>query len=241
MGFFEFEIVTVLFLGLLWGYLGIPRIIWDCGPIDLLFWSVIDILWFNGRARTLARLHAGHEIRGAHTAILICHTKRIPFLPVTDDNIYACGVDLVISHLLAHRLPFRVYECYTPEDARRVMADRDAESLWIFGHGLKSGILFGRDVTLRYDEMRDAPRKTFIGQFHCNADGGLSLADYLSRDGGSAFVRDGYRCTHQNRRDIRMLLSVGSDLFGTPLGGSTGSLPTLVRETSKPMAAVEGV
>jgi hypothetical protein len=240
MSIFEFEIVTVLFLGLLWGYLGIPRIIWDCGPIDLLFWSIIDILRFNGRARTLARQYAGPGIRGAHTAILICHTKRIPFLPVTDDNIYACGVDLVIGHFLARDLPFRVYECYAPEDVRRVIADPDAEALWIFGHGRKSGILFGHDTVLRYDEMHKAPRKSFIGQFHCNAEGGLSLADRISRAGGSSFVRDGYRCTHQNRRDIRLLLSAGSGLFGTPLK-SAAVPPQLARETSKPVAAVEGV
>lgn len=240
MSFFEFEIVTVLFLGLLWGYLGIPRIIWDCGPIDLLIWSVIDMIRFNGRARTLARQYADSEIRGTHTAILICHMKRIPFLSVTDDNIYACGVDLVIGHLLANNLPFRIYECYSPEDARRVITDPDAESLWIFGHGMKSGILFGRDTMLRYDEVVDAPRKAFIGQFHCNADGGLSLADHLSRDRGNAFVRDGYRCTRQNRRDIRMLLSVGgSGLFGTPLKGSAES--PLVHEMPRPMVTVEGV
>src|SRR5690606_29636089 len=105
--------------------------------------------------------------------------------------------------------------------------------------GMKSGILFGHGSVLCYDEVRNAPKKTFVGQFHCNPGGGRSLADHLSKDGGKAFVRDGYRCTRQNRRDIRMLLSAGDDLFGTSRSAAA-CLPARAG-IPKPLPAVDGL
>ncbi|MDI6718366.1 MAG: hypothetical protein QMD46_01960 [Methanomicrobiales archaeon] len=142
---------------------------------------------------------------GRHAGIMICHQKRIPFLETTDERMYACGVDILIEHFLKHGIPFNVYDCYTPEDGSRVIRNPDVSSLWIFGHGMKSGIYFGYKETLHYAEMHDAPKKEFIGQFHCNALGGRSLADYIGTEGCS-FVEEGYRCTHQNRKAIRRLL-----------------------------------
>lgn len=144
-------------------------------------------------------------MNGRHAGIMICHQKRIPFLQATDEKIYACGVDILIEHFLKHDTPFNVYNCYTPEEAGRVIRNPDVATLWIFGHGMKSGIYFGRNETLHYAELHDAPKKEFIGQFHCNALGGLSLADYIGQE-GRWFVEDGYRCTHQNRKAIRQLL-----------------------------------
>jgi hypothetical protein len=206
MGIVEFKIITLLFLVSMWINFKIPQILWDCGPINLVCWSGIDILRFNGRAKRMAQACKKRRMQGDHAGIMICHKRRIPYLKVTDEKIYACGVDLVIEHFRRHGVPFNVYNCYSPREAKDVICNKNVRSLWIFGHGMRAGIHFGHNRTFHYREVRNAPKKDFIGQFHCNAEGGRSLADYILREGGLEFVSNGYRCTHQNRKDIGSLL-----------------------------------
>ncbi|VVB61642.1 Uncharacterised protein [uncultured archaeon] len=134
-----------------------------------------------------------------HNAIIVAYTSSYqkPLL-------YACGIDILIKHFRDKEESYKIYDCNNSEQFRRVVFDKNVKSLYVFGHGEKHDIKLGNEI-FHYCELENAPKKEFIAQFHCNHNGGNSLADYLIRNKINRFVSDGTRTLPQNRKDITEL------------------------------------
>lgn len=100
-------------------------------------------------------------------------------------------------------VPHHLYLCKKPEEAMTVINDKNITHVWIFGHGLRHGLDFGKEF-LYYCQLESAPRKKFIGQYHCNSMGGMSLVDYNNPSA--------YDITQSNRRPRENKKSIVSKL-----------------------------
>jgi len=115
-----------------------------------------------------------------HHAVIITHKRK------SNENgkylfaDYAGGIEIVINSLKNHNppIPFRIYESDKVQDVIDIIKNPHSTFLWIFGHGQRNK-LFLVDGQLCYFLVRDAPKKEFIGQYHCSSLIGNSLADYL--------------------------------------------------------------
>ena len=146
-----------------------------------------------------AKKHPEYQSEKNHHAIIVVHKR-----PSTKPTAYADGVDLLIDFFNKNKEPYKVYHCSNSNDFKRVLGNEKATKLWIFGHGSRHAIGFGKKDRLYYCEVRDYPAKEYIGQFHCNDGMGKSLADYLSPKNN--FVSDSLRYTLQNRKAIKKIL-----------------------------------
>lgn len=119
-----------------------------------------------------------------------------------DSAIFTNGIDLIIYSIKNKRQLLRVYECFTPEDAKKIILNPNVKNLWIFGHGDVDTLDFGKNGILHYWIFKDIEKKDLIGQFHCNttaSKGYPSLADFILKPNGKKIVPPGFRCPHQNR------------------------------------------
>jgi hypothetical protein len=176
----------------------IYKIVRDVGIRNITY-SVRDFFKFNKMIEL--KFGENHQIEqfGPHSAAIVA-VKPGP----NGRSGLLGGIDLLETyHREQLHLPFSVYICDTKERVKEIICDKNVEKIWIFGHGTYYGLNVGGDF-LGYIELKDAPKKDFIGQFHCCADADcrVSLADLILKPEGKKFVKEGYRCVHQNRKDI---------------------------------------
>ena len=145
-----------------------------------------------------AKKHHEYQSEKNHHAIIVAHKR-----PSTKPTAYADGVDLLIN-FFKNKEPYKVYHCSNSNDFKRVLENKKAMKLWIFGHGSRHTLSFGKKDRLYYCDVRDYPAKEYIAQFHCNDGMGKSLADYLSPKNN--FVTNSKRDVFQNRKDIKKIL-----------------------------------
>ena len=124
---------------------------------------------------------------------------------------YPSGVDLLIRHFLKNKEPYKIYRCFNPPRFKEVIEDGKAKNLWIFGHGSRGSIQFGKKDKLCYSEFEglNLP-KVWIAQFHCCHKMEKSLADYLHPQ--ESFISTSYRRGIQNRKDIKDILREGENI-----------------------------
>lgn len=126
------------------------------------------------------RLKTPNE-KETHNAIIITHYKHQIKTPV-----YSDGFPKLIKNFQKNGIPYVIYNCYEPNDFKNVVYNPYAQNLWIFGHGFRGGLNFGAGRNQYYHELTDAPKKFFIGQFHCNPQthpSEQSLAEIISTYG----------------------------------------------------------
>ena len=136
-----------------------------------------------------------------HTGIVIIHYN----WPLKDISLV--GVDTLIKGIY-EKEPYKIYNCYEPEEIMLVVKNPKVKRLWIFGHGVKHGVSTDSG-TLYYCNFQNEPQKEFVAQLHCNPQGGKSSCDYLLDRPlpGNCIVSDSYRHAIQNVLDIRRYLS----------------------------------
>ena len=153
--------------------------------------------------------------KGRHAAGLIA-IKKPNFFSKDDVSVFADGIDLLLNFFQERttEIPFHVYVCYFPDDAKRIIENPNIESIWIFGHGHFFGIDFGKRGFLKYCLLKDAGKKKFIAQLHCNdsSSSGCSLADFILTENGQKYVKEGFRYTRLNRLAIEYGNSIGWDM-----------------------------
>jgi len=166
----------------------------DCGINSLV--GILDYIRFAESNKKLVKLHQ-NNLQIPHAAVIIALRNKW-----NDDYIYADGFDLLVNYFENRGIPFRFYECHTPDEASLYISNPNSEKIWIFGHGQIDSLDFGNGGILRYCKLKNVEKKDFIGQFHCNSyaeQGFPSLADLILKPNGKKFVKWGYRCPHQNR------------------------------------------
>ncbi len=132
------------------------------------------------------------------------HSGVIIALRGKSESIYCEGFELLKQYFEENNILFNFYVCRTPEDAKTVIENDKVEKIWIFGHGYIGGLDFGENGVLKYGDLKNAPKKDFIGQFHCNTEAKIcnSLADFILKPNGKKFVHEGFRCVRMNREAI---------------------------------------
>jgi hypothetical protein len=113
-----------------------------------------------------------------HHAIIIAH-KTIAINGEYNRSDYLSGIDLLIEKFQKYpnKINYKIYEVDSKEQVIPIINDLKTTHLWIFGHGQRNKLRF-QSGNLCYFEVRDAPKKQFVGQYHCNTLIGNSLADY---------------------------------------------------------------
>jgi hypothetical protein len=92
---------------------------------------------------------------------------------------YVCGIDILINEFQfsSKEINYKIYEVTTKEQVIPIFMNDRTTHLWIFGHGQRNKLRF-KGGDLCYFEIRNAPQKVFIGQYHCNSIYGRSFGDY---------------------------------------------------------------
>ena len=111
-----------------------------------------------------------------HHAIIIAHKNSASIEKI---RLYMDGMDILIKRFRCNKTPtnYKIYEITSKNEAIQIICNPQTTHLWIFGHGARNKLRFDSG-NLYYQEVRNARRKIFIGQYHCNSLFGRSLADY---------------------------------------------------------------
>ena len=132
-----------------------------------------------------------------HDAIIIVHEK------IAEKYMYGCGIDLLIDFFMEKEIPYKLYHCYDLNTFEEIVRNQKAVNLWLFGHGSRGSIFCG-NKDIKYEKLKDAPRKGYVYQFHCNSGNDKSLAEYLSN--GRGYVNNRTSNMIQNREHIKQIL-----------------------------------
>lgn len=114
--------------------------------------------------------------------------------------IYFSDIMLLIELLKRKNQPFKLLTKFDKKRFDDMIYDKNCKGLYILGHGSRHGLLISADEMLYYCEYKDAPKKDFVVQLHCNHGKGESLADYLCAK--EEFPTDKKRAIHENREYI---------------------------------------
>lgn len=118
------------------------------------------------------------------------------------------GIEILTKGLDELKESYIVYRCSSPQRFQEIINKNNTKRIWIFSHGLKHGVGFGKEI-LYYCEVGEQyketglPPKEYIKQLHCNHYGGKSLADYLCDSKEKSFVTDNTRNVKDNRKYIK--------------------------------------
>ena len=115
---------------------------------------------------------------------------------------YASGIDLLIDHFQKQSIPHKIVVCDNSDVFLTEIMCNKAKNIWIFGHGDRHGVCFGKKKYFPYCKLKNAPKKKFIAQLHCSNGDGKALWEFIASSPG-IFSND-YRNHLQNREDIKM-------------------------------------
>lgn len=152
---------------------------------------VIILLWF-GYNYLSVKTAQDNAIKGEYDAIVLTN-KRL------DDKraIYLSGVGLLIRYLKKKNKPFKIMKSFDDKQFRELIYDTNCRGLYIMGHGTRHYLRIDKKI-IEYKEFRDAPKKEFVVQLHCNHDGGESLADLIALNKDKSYVSNGTRDIFDN-------------------------------------------
>lgn len=144
----------------------------------LFFLLICHPLYASFYTRNLINEYPEFNCSFQHHAIIIAHNapQKSGKFTFTD---YLSGADILIRRfrIEGRRINYKVYEVNKKEQIIPIILNEKTTHLWIFGHGMRNKLaLFGGHLC--YYEVRHAPKKVFIGQYHCNSFLGKSLGDY---------------------------------------------------------------
>lgn len=99
--------------------------------------------------------------------------------PDDDIGLFTQGICWLLKYFKNINQSYKVYLNPNPREFKQIVNDEKADRLYIFGHGKRNCLKFESGLYIKYKELKDYPKKQFIGQYHCNHGGGKSLADYI--------------------------------------------------------------
>ena len=114
-----------------------------------------------------------------HHAIIVAHKTKPNDDGSFNSDDYFDGIDILITKFCKHnpQINFRIYDVSTKEEAIPIFFNENATHLWIFGHGKRHQLALYQEF-LNYYDVKNCPKKEFIGQYHCNSLFWRSIVDY---------------------------------------------------------------
>ena len=145
----------------------------------LIGYALFNELNTSRRTIDLIKKYPQSNFQIPHHAIIISHKKPPNKNGIFNEEDYSDGVDILIDKFRIHQpqISYQVYDVCSREDVIPIIYNENATHLWIFGHGARHKLRLLRG-DLNYYDVRDAPKKEFIGQYHCNSQFWKSFADY---------------------------------------------------------------
>lgn len=156
-------------------------------------------LWAkNGRA--CVKNYEKFDDTGEEHAIFMVNFKD---KAIIDKNYYVfgSGVDILVDYLIVKSIKFKIFNCHNSSCFDKAIKTTPAQNIWIFGHGDRHGISFGKQDYYTYCKLMGTNRRSFIAQLHCCNDDGTTLWEFLSDRPGIFF--EGYHTPVQNREAIK--------------------------------------
>jgi hypothetical protein len=138
-----------------------------------------------------------------HNAIIVVHNILQIKTPPYGDRI-----DELVEYFKKNNRQYILYNCYDTDDFSRIVYNPLALNLWIFGHGTKSSIHFSVDNNQNYSKFVDAPKKFFIGQFHCNGSDDPSKKSLCELIGYFGFLTEGKITEDEIRQAIYTFINI---------------------------------
>lgn len=111
--------------------------------------------------------------------------------------VYLSGVMFLVMHLKKNEKPYKLMKKFDINKFNEFIYDINCQGLYILGHGARDRLKVGNEL-IYYSEFKDAPKKDFIEQLHCNNSDGESLADIIAPKTPPSFVSKGYRYAGEN-------------------------------------------
>ncbi|MCX6688768.1 MAG: hypothetical protein NTZ39_03615 [Methanoregula sp.] len=138
---------------------------------------------WSGNALILIKEVPEYQSESPHHAIIIAHKNQPEEGGSYSIFDYMDGIDILIKKFRDSENPvnYKVYEVSSKKEIIRIINNPKTTHLWIFGHGKRNYLALHSDG-LCYFDVKTAPKKVFIGQFHGNSWYGKSLADYNKPD-----------------------------------------------------------
>jgi hypothetical protein len=114
-----------------------------------------------------------------HHAIIIAHKTKPNKDGSFDADDYFDGIDILIKKFckVNPKINFRIYDVSSKEEVIPIFLNDYATHLWIFGHGKRHQLALYQE-SLNYYDIKNCPKKEFIGQYHCNGLFWRSSVDY---------------------------------------------------------------
>lgn len=109
--------------------------------------------------------------------------------------IYPSGIKLLLMYIKKNKIPYILMKKFDIKKFRELIYDEKCYGLYIIGHGCRHGLKIDKNEMLYYCSFKDAPKKEFVVQLHCNHGGGESLADAIALNKNKSHVMDKKRYT----------------------------------------------
>jgi hypothetical protein len=137
-----------------------------------------------------------------HAIIVICDKD-----PKRNNFALTCGIDLLIKYFTSEPKPikFRLYHCHNSLELYNSFNQSKSQNLWIFGHGDRHGVSFGKGDENYYPfcKLAKTQKRTFIAQIHCCNGFGKTLREYLSYQSNQLDIfSEGFRFNVPSRIQI---------------------------------------
>ncbi len=112
--------------------------------------------------------------------------------------IYLSGIMFLTMYLKKNKIPYKLMKEFDIKKFQEFIYDTNCYGLYVLGHGVRHGLKISNNEILYYCNFKDAPKKEFVVQLHCNEYGGESLADIIALNKDKSYVPDGFRSCYAN-------------------------------------------
>lgn len=144
--------------------------------ITVLVAVPIHIRHFTTRRRVFkyAEHNPNYREGEKYIAVLIGYPKRF-------DKILTLffGISSLIEHMENQGCNHKILNDAKEKELRNVIDDQNCFGIYLIGHGCRHGWRVSKEKIAYYCEFKDAPKKEFVVQLHCNDGGGESLVQIL--------------------------------------------------------------
>lgn len=138
-----------------------------------------------------------------HTAIIAIHYPGFFLYRVWRNFfVYCSGVELLKKGFEELGESYIIYHPSTPQEFREIIKIKEANPVWIIGHGFQYGVSF-RKERLHFEELKGLKNdfnKDYIMQLQCW--GSKKLIDDLCEDPSKSFFTDRTRGFEENREFV---------------------------------------
>lgn len=133
--------------------------------LQLVFLLLVFVLSMAIIDRIYVHKHMEFGETGKYAAVVIVKKE-----PDDDMTLYLNGISFLLLYFKNVNKHYKVFEYPTIERFKQIIGDKNADELYIFGHGTRSQLYFEEThgKPLKYEEFENYPKKKFVGQYHCN-------------------------------------------------------------------------